>query len=68
MRPSVRRNDRLPPIREEDGAGTAQIGEQRAKGGNQGDSCVDAAVFYAGAVGEGEGEVEGRKGGGSVMG
>lgn len=68
MRPSLRGDDRVGAVREEDGAGATPIGECGVARGDQGDPCLDAEVFYAGAVeggeGEGEGSADGERGGG----
>ncbi len=56
LRPSILCDNRLPVIREKDDAGATQNGQYGAEGRGCGDSCLDAKMLYAGAVGEAEGK------------
>ena len=50
MRSGIHGDYRLAAVREQEYAGQASVGECGAQVGDCGDSCVDAKVFYAGAV------------------
>ncbi len=55
MRPSLRRDDRVAAIRQQDRPRAASTRECRVARGDQGHPCLDAEVLYAGAVEGGEG-------------
>jgi hypothetical protein len=54
MRPNVRSNYRITAVREENNSSTAQTREHYPQSRDRGDTCVDAEVLHAGAVGREE--------------